>query len=131
MNVVVISGRLTEDPVVRERITILRVANNEGFGDKRKTNYVDVKTFQKTAELCGQYLKKGRFVIVQGRLDHEQYEDKNGNKRSSISIIANTVDFGEGGGSDGSDESNSESDESKPKSSGSSNDSFNVDDVPF
>ena len=72
-----------------------------------KPNYFDVTVWGAQGENCAQYLQKGRPVAVDGRLEWREWEDKDGNKRQSVDIIADSVQFlgsregGENGGENG------------------------------
>ncbi len=117
INVVVITGNLTRDPELRSTpggtsVCKLRVAVNSRRKDGQtgnwvdKPNYFDVTVWGAQGENCANYLSKGRPVAVEGRLDWREWEDKDGNKRQSVEIIANSVQFlgsrdGSGGGSGG------------------------------
>jgi single-strand DNA-binding protein len=114
VNVVVITGNLTRDPELRHlgsgtAVCKLRVAVNSRRKDGQtgewvdKPNYFDVTVWGAQGENCANYLSKGRPVAVEGRLDWREWEDQGGNKRQSVEIIANTVQFlgsrdGSGGG---------------------------------
>lgn len=114
VNVVVITGNLTRDPELRHlgsgtAVCKLRVAVNSRRKDGQtgqwvdKPNYFDVTVWGAQGENCANYLTKGRPVAVEGRLDWREWEDQGGNKRQSVEIIANTVQFlgsrdGSGGG---------------------------------
>ena len=113
VNVVVITGNLTRDPELRHlgsgtAVCKLRVAVNSRRKDQSgnwvdKPNYFDVTVWGAQGENCANYLSKGRPVAVEGRLDWREWEDQGGNKRQSVEIIANTVQFlgsrdGSGGG---------------------------------
>jgi single-strand DNA-binding protein len=114
VNVVVITGNLTRDPELRHlnsgtAVCKLRVAVNSRRKDGQtgdwvdKPNYFDVTVWGPQGENCANYLSKGRPVAVEGRLDWREWEDQGGNKRQSVEIIANTVQFlgsrdGSGGG---------------------------------
>jgi single-strand DNA-binding protein len=113
VNVVVITGNLTRDPELRHlgsgtAVCKLRVAVNSRRKDQSgnwvdKPNYFDVTVWGAQGENCSTYLAKGRPVAVEGRLDWREWEDQGGNKRQSVEIIANTVQFlgsrdGSGGG---------------------------------
>ena len=118
VNVVVITGNLTRDPELRHlgsgtAVCKLRVAVNSRRKDGQtgewvdKPNYFDVTVWGAQGENCANYLNKGRPVAVEGRLDWREWEDQGGNKRQSVEIIANTVQFlgsrdGSGGGGNGS-----------------------------
>ncbi len=118
VNVVVITGNLTRDPELRHlgsgtAVCKLRVAVNSRRKDGQsgewvdKPNYFDVTVWGAQGENCANYLGKGRPVAVEGRLDWREWEDQGGNKRQSVEIIANTVQFlgsrdGSGGGGNAS-----------------------------
>ena len=102
INVVVITGNLTRDPELRSTpggtsVCKLRVAVNsrrkEGQEWVDKPNYFDVTVWGAQGENCANYLSKGRPVAVEGRLDWREWEDKEGGKRQSVEIIANSVQF--------------------------------------
>ncbi len=114
MNVVVVTGNLTRDPELRSTsggtsICKLRVAVNSRRKDGQtgewvdKPNYFDVTVWGAQGENCANYLSKGRPVAIEGRLDWREWDDKEGNKRQTVEIIANSVQFlgsrdGSGGG---------------------------------
>jgi single-strand DNA-binding protein len=104
INRVVLTGNLTKDPDLRSNPTTglsickLRLAvntrrRNSSTGDwDEKANYFSVTVFGRQAESCGQYLKKGRAVAIDGRLEWSEYEVE-GQKRQSVDIIADNVQF--------------------------------------
>jgi len=115
VNVVVITGNLTRDPELRHlgsgtAVCKLRVAVNSRRKDGQsgewvdKPNYFDVTVWGAQGENCAQYLQKGRPVAVDGRLEWREWQDQQGNKRQSVDIIADSVQFlgsregGENGG---------------------------------
>lgn len=122
VNVAVISGNLTRDPELRHTgsgtaVCNMRVAVNSRRKDGQtgewvdKPNYFDVVAWAGLGETCAQYLAKGRPVTIQGRLDWREWEDQGGNKRQSVVIIADTVQFGskkEGDSTPGSSETSAE-----------------------
>ncbi|HMK61310.1 MAG TPA: single-stranded DNA-binding protein [Dissulfurispiraceae bacterium] len=100
-NRVILIGNLTKDPEVRYTpggtpVATLSIAVNSKFksGDdwKEETLFIDSVIFGKQAEACGQYLSKGRSVLVEGRLRERRWEYE-GQKKSKMEIIANTVRF--------------------------------------
>jgi single-strand DNA-binding protein len=104
VNVVVITGNLTRDPELRSTpggtsVCKLRVAVNSRRKDGQtgdwvdKPNYFDVTVWGAQGENCANYLSKGRPVAIEGRLDWREWDDKEGNKRQTVEIIANTVQF--------------------------------------
>lgn len=101
LNVVALVGRVVEKPQVKylktgTAVSDLRIANNtyrKGEGNNNeKVNWLNVTVFGKQAENCEKYLDKGSQVVISGRLDYQQWE-KDGQKRSMIKIIANSVQF--------------------------------------
>ena len=104
INIVTIVGRVVEKPVVKfsqsnNAVTNIRIANNvyQGSGKEEKVNWFTVTVFGKQAESCEKYLDKGKQIGVNGRLDWSQWENKDGQKRSDVKIIANSVQFFGGG----------------------------------
>ena len=100
MNKVILIGNLTRDPEVTESasgVSICRfaiaVSRDYATNGNRETDYFNITTFNKTAENCGKYLKKGNKVAVYGAIQNSSYEDKDGIKRTSTSIVANEVEF--------------------------------------
>jgi single-strand DNA-binding protein len=151
INRVVLTGNLTRDPelsstgnglsVCKLGIAVNGRRKNSSTGDwEEKPNFFRVTVFGKQAENCHQYLKKGRPVAIDGRLEWSQWEQE-GQKRSSVDIIAESVQF-LGGGRDDAGNGNgfsssvraAESDvpidtgdfEAQPVAAGSSED-----DIPF
>ena len=114
INRVIITGNLTRDPELRTTgggtsVCSLRIACNTRRKDESgqwtdKPNYFDVTVWGAQGENCAQYLQKGRPVAIDGRLEWREWEDKQGNKRQSVDIIADSVQFlgsregGENGG---------------------------------
>jgi single-strand DNA-binding protein len=118
INVVVITGNLTQDPELRHTgggtaVCELRVAVNSRRKDGStgewvdKPNYFNVTVWGAQGENCANYLSKGRPVAVEGRLDWREWEAKDGGgKRQAVQIVANSVQFlgsrdGGGGGNGG------------------------------
>jgi single-strand DNA-binding protein len=115
-NKVILLGNLTRDPEVRytpkgSAVADLGIAVNRVYttdsGEKREeTTFVDVTFWGRTAEVAGEYLKKGRPVFVEGRLQLDSWEDKtSGQKRSKLKVIGETMQLlggrpGGGGGGD-------------------------------
>jgi single-strand DNA-binding protein len=104
VNVVVITGNLTQDPELRSTgggtsVCEMRVAVNSRRKDQSgqwvdKPNYFNVVVFGAQGDNCATYLSRGRPVAVEGRLDWREWEAKDGSgKRQAVQIIANTVQF--------------------------------------
>src|SRR5436190_2618211 len=115
INRVIITGNLTRDPELRSlqsgmSVCSLRVACNTRRKDNQsgewvdKPNYFSVTVWGRQGENAAQYLSKGRPVAIDGRLEWREWQDQQGNKRESIEIIADSVQFlgsREGGGDNG------------------------------
>jgi single-strand DNA-binding protein len=104
INVVVITGNLTHDPELRSlpsgnSVCKLRIANNTRRKDNStgewvdKPNYFDVTVWGAQGENCARFLTKGRPVAIDGRLEWREWESQEGQKRQSVEIIANSVQF--------------------------------------
>ncbi len=113
VNKVILVGNLGRDPELRytqngQAVANFTLATTENWNDKNgerteRTEWHRIVTWGKLAELCAQYLNKGRTVYVEGRLQTREWEDREGNKRQTTEINAQTVNFlgggrGEGGG---------------------------------
>ena len=113
VNKVMLLGNLTRDPEIRytpkgTAVTDLGMAINRirtGDNGERieEVTYVDVTLWGRTAELAGQYLAKGRSVFIEGRLQLDQWDDKNtGQKRNRLRVVGENMQFiggqGQGGG---------------------------------
>jgi single-strand DNA-binding protein len=93
-----VTGRLSRDPEVRtskagKAVCKLSIPTDDGWGERKKTTWHNIVCFGKTAEIVAQYKKKGDWVCVQGRLEIDEWEDKDGNKRRTPQLIANSVEF--------------------------------------
>ncbi len=107
MNHVVLMGHLTRDPELRKvasgaAVSDLGLALNERYKDKdgevvTRPTFVDVVAWGKQAEHCAQYLKKGAPVAVEGKLQFDQWETAEGEKRSKLRVRAWRVQFLNGG----------------------------------
>lgn len=98
MNSVNEIGNLVQDPEIRytsegTAVTQFNIAVNEKFNGNEKVHFFPVVCWRKLAEAVAEYQKKGQRVAVSGRLEQQRWEDKDGNKRSMIKIVAHNVDF--------------------------------------
>ena len=114
-NKVILAGNLTRDPelrytpkglaIVKIGLAINRKWRSESGEMKDETTFVDVDAFGKTAETIGQYLKKGRPILIEGRLRYETWDDKTtGAKRSKLGVVMDSfqfIDSGNRGDSEG------------------------------
>lgn len=100
LNTAIIMGRLTADPelkTTRSNISVtsftVAVDRNYKSGDERQTDFIDVVAWRGTADFVSRYFKKGQMIAVQGSIQTRPYEDKNGNKRKAVEIVADNVSF--------------------------------------
>jgi single-strand DNA-binding protein len=98
MNHVVLTGRLTRDPESRKlasgkTVTEFSVATNDYRGGTEKAEYHPVVTWDRLAEICGQYLGKGQLVSIIGRLQTRQWEDADKKRHWKTEIVANSVEM--------------------------------------
>jgi single-strand DNA-binding protein len=119
-----IQGRLTGDPEVGTTskgttYTKFRVAVNRKISrDDEKTSFIPVIVFGKDAVNCAEYLSKGRTVMVSGEFETDNYEDREGNKRTGFSVVSRNVIFGSGGRSNEDSDSGSSSNGSSNRTKG-------------
>lgn len=103
LNRVFLMGNLTRDPQVRKTpagstVSDMGVAVSDSYTNKsgervETTCFADVVVWGKQAETCGQYLSKGSAVVVEGRLEYDQWETQEGEKRSRLRVRADRVQF--------------------------------------
>src|SRR5215831_10741399 len=148
VNKVILVGNVGRDPELRytqsgQPVASFSIATNERFKDrdgnwKDRTEWHRIVAWARLAEICGEYLRKGSQVYVEGRIQTRDWEDKEGNKRQTTEIVALSMQMlgrrgGEGGGPMGGgsdDQSRGGSDESfsqgPPPTSGGADD-----EIPF
>ena len=107
LNRVILAGNLTRDPQVRFLANEQAVANfglavNRRFKGsdgqmKEEVTFVDIEAWGRTAELVGQYLTKGRACFIEGRLKLDSWDDKDGQKRQKLKVVADNVQFMDSG----------------------------------
>lgn len=134
MNHIVLIGRLTRDPELRYTPNGVAVANFDLAVDRpipnqngeRETDFIRIIAWQKQAEVCANYLKKGRLTAVEGRLQIRNYETQDGQKRRVAEVVANHVQFLER-----QREDNALGKDSRSDSFGDGPEGINLDDLPF
>lgn len=146
INKVILIGNLGRDPETRymsngDAVTNITLATTEVWKDKNgekqeKTEWHRVTFYRRLAEIAGEYLKKGRPVYVEGKLETRKWTDKNGMDRYTTEVIATDMKMlGSRPGSDSFDSSSKESNEqaSSQSSGNKSNNGFDdmEDDIPF
>lgn len=103
LNRIFLIGNLTRDPELRyipsgTAVTTFTIAANRAYtnqaGEKKEdTCFVRVIVWARRAEVCGEFLSKGSLVFVEGRLQSRSWQDQSGQKRSTIEVVANNVQF--------------------------------------
>ncbi len=101
VNKVILIGNLGADPEIRytpsgTAVANLRLATSETRTNKEgqketKTEWHRIVTFGKLAEICGEYLSKGRQIYIEGRIQTRSWEDRDGNKKYTTEIVANSM----------------------------------------
>jgi single-strand DNA-binding protein len=101
VNKVILVGRLGRDPETRytgsgQAVANFSVATDESYKDRngerqKRTEWHRITAWGKLAEICQQYLKKGTMVYIEGRIQSREWQDKEGQKRTSFDIVANTM----------------------------------------
>ena len=101
INNAVIMGRLTADPELRTTgngigvcgFTVAVDRNYRPEGEERQTDFINVVAWRKTADFVSRYFRKGQMIAVQGSIQTRNYEDRNGNKRTAVEIVADNISF--------------------------------------
>lgn len=143
LNKAFVFGNLTRDPELRAlpsgmNVCSFSVATNRVYRDRdgkkqEQTDFHNVVVFGRQADTVAQYMKKGRSVFVEGRMQTRSWEGKDGEKKYRTEIVADRVQFGPGGQSG---QGGKRTDEDMPEEAGSPGidypkDDINPDDIPF
>jgi single-strand DNA-binding protein len=145
VNKVILLGRLGQDPELKytpggSPVCNFSLATTESWTDKagqkqEKTEWHKIVVWGKLAELCNQYLAKGRQAFLEGRLQTRAWDDKDGNKRYTTEILASTVQFIGGPSATTNNNTSVDSTYSQPAPAQdyqiASDASFAADDIPF
>lgn len=104
LNHIVIMGRLTKDPELRRTgngtaVTSFTLAVDRDFapkdGGEKETDFIECVAWRQTGEFVSKYFAKGRMAVVAGRLQIRTWTDKEGNKRRTAEVVADSVYFGD------------------------------------
>ena len=103
LNKAILMGRLVADPELRrtstdKSVVTFTLAVNRNFarqGEQAQTDFIDIVAWGKTAEFVSRYFVKGQQVAVAGQIQTRTWEDKQGNKRKSVEVVAEEVHFAE------------------------------------
>lgn len=96
VNMQILVGNLGKDPESRHTsggklVVTFSVATSEKRGGEEQTTWHNIVVWEKLAEICEKYLRKGSKVYIQGRTNHRQYDDRDGQKRNITEVIANEM----------------------------------------
>jgi single-strand DNA-binding protein len=142
LNKVMLIGNIGRDPEMRytangSAVTTFTLAVNRNFqsqeGERREeTDWFEIVTWNKLAELCSQFLQKGRQAYVEGRLHTRSWEGQDGQKRYRTEVIAQTVLFlGSPGGSSGGNRMMEHYNDEAPAPAAAAAGNVDPDDLPF
>ena len=103
LNRIIVMGRMTRDPELRRTNSGTAVASFslavdrdfKSLSGEKETDFIDVVVWRNTAEFVSKYFSKGRMAVVEGRLQLRDWTDKDGNKRRTAEIVADSVYFGD------------------------------------
>jgi single-strand DNA-binding protein len=134
-NRVILAGNLTRDPELRytpngTAVAKFSIAVNRKYKENEETSFFDIVYFGKPAEIIAEYMKKGRPLLVEGRLQQNRWETDDGQKRSKIEVVGENFQF-LGGRDQDSSRSGSGSGSGPGSSSGGDSPEFDDSDIPF
>ena len=101
LNVVAIMGRLVADPELRttpagHSVCSFRIACDRSYvqqGQERQADFIDIVAWRQQADFVSKYFRKGSMIAVEGSLQTRNYQDKNGNNRTAVEVVANNISF--------------------------------------
>lgn len=98
LNKIILMGRLTTDPELKRTandysVTSFTLAVDGGYGENKKTDFIECVAWRQTAEFVTRYFSKGKMIAVEGKLQTRTYEDKNGNKRKAVEVLVEQCFF--------------------------------------
>lgn len=98
MNLAIFNGNLGRDPETKytqsgKCVCTFSVGVSSGWGDNKRTDWINVVVWDKRAETCSQHLHKGSKVLVEGRIQTRSYDAQDGSKRYVTEVVANNVEF--------------------------------------
>lgn len=143
INKVILIGRLGRDPEVKytpsgQAVAKFSIATDETYKDRngeqqRRTEWHNIVAWRRLAEICGEYLVKGKLVYIEGRIQTRQWEDREGNKRNTTEIVAREMKMLSPKGEGDISESSSQQSESTPAPAPAPAPSPEItdDDIPF
>ena len=96
-NKVILGGRLTADPELKEgkntKYVDFSIAVNRSYKENKEVHYINCRSYGPIAETINKHFSKGRPILIEGRIDNSRWQDKDGNARSMIRVIAEEFEF--------------------------------------
>ena len=98
LNKVILGGRLTADPVLKQTssgipVTSFSIAVNRKFGEEQATDFINIVAWRNRAEFVCKYFRKGSSICVVGAIQTRSWEDQSGGKRYATDVVADEVNF--------------------------------------
>lgn len=100
LNVVVLTGRLTDDPELKTTTNgisvcsfTIAVERRYKAGEERQADFINIVTWRSSAEFVSKYFKRGQMIAVEGAIQTRKYQDRDGNNRMAFEVVANNVQF--------------------------------------
>lgn len=146
LNKVMLIGRLTRDPEVKtipsgQTVATFSIATGRQWTDKQSgekksaTEFHNIVAWRRLAEICGQYLKKGSQVYIEGSLQTRSWDDQSGTKRYRTEVIADNLIMlgskGEGSGATAYSADSSNSNTPPPPQPNDAEETISIEDIPF
>ena len=111
LNRVTVAGRIGKTPELKQTpngvaVTSFSIACDRDFksqSGEKETDFIDIVAWRSTAEFVSKYFTKGRMAVVSGRLQIRNWNDKDGNKRTAVEVVADSVYFGDSKRQEGND----------------------------
>lgn len=143
-NKVILIGRMVAEPELRYTPNGTPVANfaiavdrNKGTKEEKETDFINIVTWQKLAEICAQYLTKGKLIMIDGRLQVRSYEANDGTKKRVYEVVASNMQMLDKSGKTGENMPDSYNSERELVGQAANSraadplDEINTDDIPF
>lgn len=101
LNCAILMGRLVADPELKTTtngvsVSSFRIAVDRAYqkqGEERQADFIDIVAWRQTADFVSRYFRKGSMIALQGSIQTRNYEDKQGNKRTAVEVVADNVSF--------------------------------------
>lgn len=94
LNNSILIGRTVREPEIygnEKKVAKITIAVDDGFGDNKRTDYIPVTAFGKTAEFCEKFLRKGTLIAVEGKIRTGVYEKKDGTKAKTFEVVSENL----------------------------------------